>query len=132
MELIPAPLERLTRRVNSLEDKLTAGLTPREVRVFRTLTTIHSQGNAAQNAPFDVRFFLPAGARLVRAVLQCYASAQVSVKISNDGLYYRPLTSFSGLFSKDITPFISVYNTLRFEGNASVSCQVDLKLDVTR
>jgi hypothetical protein len=68
----------------------------------------------------------------VRAVLQCYASAQVSVKVSNDGVYFKPLTSFSGLFSKDITSFISAYNVLRFEGNASVSCQVDLKLDTTR
>jgi hypothetical protein len=132
MELTPAPLERLARRINILEDKLIAGLTPREIRVFRTLTTIHAQGNATQSTPFDVRFFLPVGAKLVRAVLQCYASAQVSVKVSNDGIYFKPLTSFSGLFSKDITSFISAYNVLRFEGNASVSCQVDLKLDTTR
>jgi len=132
MELTPVPLERLTRRINILEDKLIAGLTPREIRIFRTLTTIHAQGNASQSMPFDVRFFLPTGAKLVRAVLQCYTSAQVSVKVSNDGIHFKPLTSFLGLFSKDITSFIAVYNVLRFEGNASVSCQVDLKLDVTR
>lgn len=127
-------LEKLFRRLQNIEDLLQRGLTSRNIRTIRSMSIIHAQGTATSSAPFVVRFFVPANATLVQAVLMAYLSASTQVDISRDGSIFVGIGTYSGTITIDITSFLNPIslNVVRFTGNADVTCQINLKLDVMR